>query len=172
MFLLGFMGCGKTTLGRALHAATGIDFVDLDSSIEHRTGMNVRQIFDSLGETQFRLLEREQLQAESNRPVIVACGGGTPCNHGNMALMNTLGTTVWLQAPVPVLVRRLRQGAAQRPLIASLNENEIETFVTQTLRMRLPSYARARYCFDSSLLETPGQIDRSVRLFIDKFLKK
>ncbi len=171
IFLLGFMGCGKTTLGRALHHATGLDFVDLDEAIEARAGMSVRDIFNRHGEAEFRRMEREQLRLEGMRArAIVACGGGTPCQHGNMALMNRLGTTVWLQAPVDVLTRRLRQARHQRPLIATLGDTELELFVAETLHRRSPHYAMAKHTFDSSYLEDADQIARSVSAFTERFL--
>lgn len=170
IFLIGFMGAGKTTLGEALHRATGIPFVDLDKAIEARMGMTVRQIFDSLGESRFRQLEREALADSAAPPGLVACGGGTPCQHGNMELMNSLGVTVWLRADHDVLVRRLRLAADNRPLIAALNDDELAMFVDETLRMRTPNYACAMHTFDSSRLETEAQIDAAVRNFILRFL--
>lgn len=172
IFLLGFMGCGKTTLGKALHNATGLDFVDLDEAIEARAGMSVREIFSRRGEAAFRRMEREQLRLEAggHTRTIVACGGGTPCQHGNMSLMNSLGTTVWLQAPVDVLTRRLRLAREQRPLIATLGDTELELFVAETLHRRSPHYAMAHHTFDSSELEDPHQIAAAVSAFTRRFL--
>lgn len=170
MFLLGFMGAGKTTLGQAVHAATGIPFVDLDQAIEQRMGMTVRDIFDKMGEGQFRRLEREALRDSVHTPGLVACGGGTPCQPGNMELMNSIGTTVWLRADKDVLVRRLRIASAERPLIATLSDDELAMFVDETLRLRTPHYACAAHTFDSSRLETPMQVDTAVRHFILRFL--
>lgn len=170
IFLLGFMGAGKTTLGQAVHTSTGIPFVDLDQAIEQRMGMSVRDIFDKMGEAQFRSLEREALRDSAQAPGLVACGGGTPCQPGNMELMNSIGTTVWLRADKDVLVRRLRIAAAQRPLIATLSDDELAMFVDETLRLRTPNYACAAHIFDSSQLETPLQVDTAVRHFILRFL--
>ena len=86
IFLVGYMATGKTTLGRALQAAAGVEFVDLDSVVEQRAGMCVSEIFGRLGEAEFRRLESEaldlMLSRRTGRRLVVACGGGTPC-HGN-----------------------------------------------------------------------------------------
>ena len=94
VFLTGFMGCGKTTLGRAVSALCGIEFVDLDEAVEQRAGLTVSEIFARHGEAAFRQLERDELQRQSRRPVLIACGGGTPCQPGMAGLMGTLGTVV------------------------------------------------------------------------------
>lgn len=166
------MGCGKTTLGRALHRRTNLDFIDLDDAVENAAYMSIREIFDTQGEAAFRRMEREQLQrlGSLERPAIVACGGGTPCHPGNMTLMNNSGTTVWLHAPVQVLVERLKENNAQRPLIAAMNTEELQTFVEQTLRLRTPHYALAKHCFNTSELDNQQQLDRAVDLFILRFL--
>ena len=169
IFLLGFMGCGKTTLGHALHVRTGVDFVDLDVAIEARSGMTVKRIFNELGEARFREMEREQLRHEARRNGIVACGGGTPLQPGNMALMNEIGTTVWLQAPESVLVRRLKEARDARPLIATLGDKELELFVADTLHRRSPHYAMAAETFDSSRPEDEEQIAASVNEFCRRF---
>ena len=96
IFLIGFMGAGKTTLGRALEARLpGWRYIDLDEEIERGAGMSVPKIFALYGEKQFRRMERRALEGVLDRSrVIVGCGGGTPCFFDNMELMNRSGMTV------------------------------------------------------------------------------
>ncbi|MCM1406525.1 MAG: shikimate kinase, partial [[Clostridium] fimetarium] len=109
VYLIGFMGSGKTTLGRALAAANpALRYVDLDEEVERRAGMSVREIFARHGERRFRQLESEALRDfASERNLIVGCGGGTPCQPGNMGFMNARGLTVLLRASDEALLRRL-----------------------------------------------------------------
>ena len=108
IFLIGYMGCGKTTLGEVLARQMGLHFIDLDEFIEARQGMTIPQIFDQMGEARFRELETEALsEVAVIQNVIVGCGGGTPCHGGNMALMNQAGTTVWLTTSPERITARL-----------------------------------------------------------------
>lgn len=175
IFLLGYMGCGKTTLGRALAARMPVSFIDLDEYIEARAGMSVREIFATHGEARFREMEREAVEAiasatDPSATTIVALGGGTPCQPGNMELINSLGLTVHLTTPIPRLAERLALAKAQRPLIAKLTDEEITGFITNHLASRLPYYRMARESFDSTLLENQEQVDATARLFIKKFM--
>lgn len=174
VFLIGFMGSGKTTLGLALAHATGMPLVDLDQYIEERTGMSVREYFACYGEEAFRREERQALEhvvaASVGNGMIVACGGGTPCRPVNMELMNSGGLTVWLQTSVPVLLRRLKEGRAQRPLIASLGDDELEKYIVDRLAERDPYYSAAAASFDSTFLESEEEVAGSVTKFITEFL--
>ena len=170
VFLTGFMGCGKTTLGRAVSALCGIEFVDLDEAVEQRAGLTVSEIFARHGEAAFRQLERDELQRQSRRPVLIACGGGTPCQPGMAGLMASLGTVVWLRADTDVLVRRLLEFGATRPLVAGKSEAELRAYIADTLAVREPFYARCAHTFDSSRLDTPAQIETTARAFIDRFI--
>lgn len=164
------MGCGKSTLGRALAQRCDIDFVDLDDYIETKAGMKIRDIFARCGETEFRRMEREALTETAGRDnTIVACGGGTPCQPGNMELMNSQGTTVLLTASHERLLERLRHGRAKRPLIASLNDDELERFVDTQLAARMPFYSKAACTFDSSTLENENEIEQKCAAFIGLF---
>lgn len=166
---MGFMGSGKTTLGTALHSATGVDFVDLDDAIEERAGKTIKQIFAEQGEEAFRQLETETLALVATRGGVVACGGGTPCFGNNMELMNELGTTVWLQAPVDLLVNRLIVATAKRPLIAGMSRQQLHDYVVKTVEARTPHYSRATQSFDASDLDTLEGIERSVKSFVNQF---
>jgi shikimate kinase len=168
---MGFMGSGKTTLGRALHSATGVDFVDLDDAIEQRAGMTIKQIFAQNGEAAFRELETQTLAEMASHSGIIACGGGTPCFGNNMRLMNSLGTTIWLQAPIDLLVERLINASAQRPLIAGMSRPQLHEYVEQTVEKRSPHYSQAAHTFDASDLDTAEGIDRSVAKFVTLYFE-
>lgn len=171
------MGSGKTTLGRAVAARTGITFIDLDDYIEERQGCSIREIFARHGEAYFRQLEREALEAlapegdDDGRVRLVACGGGTPCYGDNMNVMNSRGVTVFLNAPHESLLRRLKEGRAKRPLIAGLDDDELDRFISSQMEWRLPHYSKAMITMDSSRLETPGEIDQSVDYFLKNCLE-
>lgn len=165
------MGSGKSTLGRALAEATGLRFVDLDDEIADRAGKSITAIFADEGEAAFRRLERLELQRLTEaHDVIVACGGGTPCQPGLMELMNAAGLTILLEAERSVLLNRLILEQAKRPLMAGKSRSEVEKTMDNLLREREPHYLKARHRFDSSLLESPEQVARTVSGFINTFL--
>lgn len=153
-----------------------MEFIDLDEWIEGEAGLTVREIFASEGEAGFRTREREALltlalhASASQAPVVVACGGGTPCFGDNMAMMNRTGLTVLLTASRDRLMRRLREGKASRPLIASLSDAEIEAFADAQLEARSEFYSRAHATFDSSRLENAEEIEATVNEFSKRFL--
>ncbi len=171
IFLIGYMGSGKTTLGRALAQRLGRPFIDLDDYIEQWQGMTISEIFRLHGQQHFRELERQALErVVAGGEAIVACGGGTPCFGDNMDRLNASGLTVYLQAPHSTLLRRLKEGRAHRPLIAALDDEKLSEFITAQLAEREPYYSRARLSFDSSRLEDEAQIASSVEAFITSFL--
>ena len=168
IFLIGYMGSGKTTLGEAVAAATGCSFMDLDDYIEQTAGMTIREIFNTRGEAAFRQMEREAMLALASRGIdLVACGGGTPCFADNMEMLNSSGLTVYLKAPHSSLLSRLKEGRAKRPLIARLNDEELADFITSQLSVREPFYSQATVSFDSSRLESIEQVEASVKDFLE-----
>ena len=175
IFLIGYMASGKTTLGRALAAATGRRFIDLDEYIEASAGKTISQIFAEDGESHFRETESRSLVELIDNPdrsnLIIACGGGTPCFGDNMSMMNGAGLTVWLTAPIEVIVRRLVAERSARPLVSKLSDGgELENYVAENLQRRAPHYGKAHKRFDSSKLESESEIAESVRLFIENYL--
>lgn len=165
------MGCGKTTLGNAVARSTSMRFIDLDQLIEQEQGMTVREIFARHGEQHFRELERLALErVASLHDVIIATGGGTPCQPGLMELMNRHGLTVHLTASPEVLYRRLLAARDSRPLIASLDDDSLREFIDTALARRLPHYSKASATFCSDHLESEQEIASSVGAFVNRFL--
>jgi shikimate kinase len=151
VFLIGFMGCGKSHVGKQLSARTGWQFVDLDNRIEMQEQFSIADIFNAVGETAFRIIEQAALHDMAQfDPIIVSCGGGTPCFFDNMDWMNQNGTTVYLQTPVSVLVERLRPNQAKRPLLQGLNDAALYAFVAAKLSERSPFYERAKIVYPVS----------------------
>ena len=144
--LVGLPGAGKTTLGRQLAAHFNRPFLDLDVAIEARTGRSVREIFAEDGEAEFRSLESTLLRealSQHGAPLVLATGGGTPCFHDNMALLNRAGPTLWLDVPVELLAARLPPAeVSKRPLMAAAGG--AEAWLRETLTARMKFYAQAR----------------------------
>lgn len=145
VFLLGFMGTGKTYWGRLWATQHQMDFFDLDTEIERTTGLTISDIFEQHGERYFRDKERELLHSFSSKEnFILSTGGGTPCFFDNMEWMNEHGLTIYLSTPVPILAERLAKEKDHRPLIKHLNDEAITSFIETRLQERNRFYAAAR----------------------------
>ena len=163
IFLIGYMGAGKTTLGKAFARAMGLAFVDLDWYIEERFHKTVGQIFAERGEEGFRELEKRMLhEAGDFEDVVISVGGGTPCFFDNMDYMNQAGETVFLDVDNKVLFRRLKVAKQQRPLLANKTDEELVAFIQEALQKRLPHYTKAKHVFNGEFLENRRQIQQSV----------
>lgn len=170
IFLIGYMGCGKSTLGRALSAATGLEFIDLDHYIEARFHATVSELFASRGEDGFRRAERAMLDETSQfTDVVIACGGGTPCFFDNMEVMNSRGLTVWLNTPLERLYERLQRNRSKRPILANKTDAELMEFIIGALRAREQYYSQASATFCATLLEDKNQITTTARQFAERF---
>ncbi len=169
IILVGFMGSGKTTVGRQLALSLGLSFYDLDWYIEMRYHRTVAQIFKERGEEGFRELERNMLhEAAEFENVVLSCGGGTPCFFDNMDYMNSLADTVYLKARPDVLAMHLKMGKVERPLIKGKTEDELLEYIEQALVQREPYYSKAKYTLDVSLLDNYEKIAVSVGLLREK----
>ena len=163
VFLTGYMGAGKTTLGKAFAHALGVPFIDLDWYIEERFHKNIKTLFAERGEEGFRLVEQRMLHEVGEfEDVVISTGGGTPCFFDNMAYMNSQGQTVFLDVSLDVLYNRLRVATFNRPILQGKNEEELRQFITEALKKRLPFYSQATYRFDANQLESRPQIADSV----------
>lgn len=156
VFLIGHMGCGKTTLGSALAACLQVAFIDLDEYIEEKCEMTMNRIFETLGERHFREMECQALHEVAGSHAVVACGGGTPCFGDNMQFMNHHGLTIWLTTSAERIAARLALPLekSKRPLMLPLDDEEILDYVKSKLRERQPCYSQAQLTFDSTRIET------------------
>lgn len=169
LYIIGYMGCGKTTFGRALSEATGLKFIDLDHYIEERHNATVREIFDRSGEAEFRRIEREMLHETAGmEDCVISCGGGTPCFFDNVEFMNLNGTSLWLQASHDTLFSRLIRKREKRPLLAGRSDEEIRDIIATQLEARSPFYSKATICWKGDSLEDRRQIDENVAQFLSR----
>jgi len=144
IFLIGFMGSGKSTLGKKLSELVKAPFIDLDSAIESAEGKSISEIFKDRGEEYFRKTETETLhETARSRNVVIATGGGTPCFHNNMEWMNEKGVTVYLKAEPGELYHRLLKERQTRPLLAHLGDVALFDFIVSSLAHREPYYVQA-----------------------------
>lgn len=144
IFLIGFMGSGKTSLGRKLAQKLGYTFVDLDERLCAYTGKTIPELFSSLGEAGFRKLEQEVLHStEKEQEAVVSTGGGTPCFFDNMDWMNQHGKTVYLHVPASALANRIEHSKTDRPLIAGRKGEELVGFIEEKLKEREGFYQKA-----------------------------
>ncbi len=163
IFLIGFMGCGKTTLGRAYAKEMGLSFVDLDWYIEERFHTSIQQLFSERGEEAFRKIEQRMLHEVAEfENVVIACGGGTPCFYDNMGYMNLQGTTVFLDTSTSTLLRRLKLAQSSRPLLAGKTEEELLQYILTTLEKRMPYYKQVKLKINADYLESRKQIATAV----------
>ena len=169
IFLIGYMGAGKTTLGRALAKKLKIEFIDLDNYIEERLCKSISQIFAEKGEEGFREIERRMLhEAGEFENVVISTGGGTPCFFDNIEYMNRQGATVFLDVPVERLFIRLSIARKKRPLIMGKSDEELRCFIAEQLAKRLPHYSKAKQRFTADKLEDTKQIEESVKDFLQQ----
>ena len=149
IYLLGFMGCGKSYMGKSLAQQLGWEFLDMDDFLEANEGMTISQIFAEGGETLFRKLEQNYLHATYDfSETVIATGGGAPCFFDNMDWMNQNGQTIYLKTPVSILVERLKKETTHRPLLAGKTTVELSQFIRNKLVERSPFYEQARVIFD------------------------
>lgn len=163
LFLVGYMGCGKTSLGRKVAARLGWDFVDTDQEVERRESATVNEIFSYAGEEYFRRCERSVLDAAiaDGRPKVVSTGGGLPTYRDNMERMNAAGMTVYLRRSAEKIASRLSPyGRAKRPKLRGLNDEELVEFMTRNMAERAPRYEQAQLMLDGDRLSDAEMIER------------
>ena len=168
IFLTGYMGAGKTTLGKAFARKLNLPFVDLDWYMEERFHKTVGELFVERGEAGFRELEKNMLhEVGAFDDVVIATGGGAPCFFDNMDFMNSNGKTVFLNVHPDVLFRRLRVAKQQRPILQGKQDDELKEFIIRALEKRTPFYSQAQYVFNADELEDRSQIEKSVEKLRD-----
>lgn len=170
IFLIGYMGAGKTTLGRSLAEVMGLEFIDLDHFIEARQHQTVKEIFAEVGEEGFRRIERAALEEVAEyENVVISLGGGTPCFFDNMEIVNRAGTSVYLKPSEEILLMRLIKGKHKRPLLADKSDDQILQVIREQLAWREPYYLKANIVFEASHLENKADIHLSASRLIEQF---
>jgi shikimate kinase len=162
IYLVGFMGCGKSTIGRILADELGWSFIDLDERIEHATSTSIARLFESRGEAAFRELEREHLwqvvkSVERGCPTVVSLGGGAFADESNFQLLENNGITIWLDCPLELLERRVARHT-HRPLARDAQK------FRELYETRRPSYARADYRVEVSDADAREHVAAILRL--------
>jgi shikimate kinase len=164
VFLIGFMGSGKSFYAKGLSEFLHVPFVDLDQFIEEKQDMPITEIFEKKGESGFRSLESvaikqvyadlltktTETQRKNDILGIISCGGGTPCFNENMEWMNQHGLTVWINPTEELILDRLMKEKKTRPLVASLPEDALKGFIHQKLVERKPYYEKAQAVISQS----------------------
>lgn len=146
IYLIGYMGCGKTTAGKKLASKLGYSFIDLDELIESNQNKSIANIFEDEGQEIFRKIEREALHTTFNLTnSVISTGGGAPCFFDNIEQMNSHGKTVYIQLSPKALVSRLSSAKNERPLIKGKSDDELLDFIEKALLEREPFYIKAQY---------------------------
>ncbi|GAB5553293.1 MAG: shikimate kinase [Saprospiraceae bacterium] len=144
IYLTGFMGSGKSTIGQLLAKELAYQWIDLDDLIIARNKMSIAKVFSKYGERFFRKEEATVLRNTQNiEKAIISTGGGTPCFENNMTWINQHGLSIFIDPAIPVLLGRLLQGQDKRPLLRDKNPFELEVFIRQKLAERRPVYEQA-----------------------------
>ena len=165
IILLGYMGAGKTTIGRQLAMVLGLQFYDLDWYIEMRYHKKVSEIFAEHGEEYFRDLEQRMLHEVAEfEDVVISCGGGTPCYGDNIQYMNQQAETVYLKLEPEVLAMHLSMGRTIRPLILGKQGDELLQYIKDSLTVREPYYTQAKHIVDVSLMDNYEKIAITIDL--------
>ena len=171
IFIIGYMASGKTTFGKALADKLGTPFIDLDNFIEKEYSKTIPEIFAEGGEESFRKIENEMLKkaVEAEPDAVIACGGGTPCFFDNMEFLNANGVTVFLETSTPVLISRLQEENAKRPLVNGKSDDQIREKVLTQLCERLPHYLEAKLKWHGDDLNSEKEINDNVENFISSY---
>ena len=167
IFLIGYMGCGKSSLGRKLAKAGGMEFMDMDSIIEQREGASISDIFYYQGEEYFRAAERTLIEelGTADGDMVISTGGGAPAWEDNMERMNTLGATVYLRRTAVQIASRLSpHGRQKRPKLRGLNDEELVAFMTANMAEREPFYSKAKHCIDCAQMSDAEIIEHILQI--------
>lgn len=149
VYLMGYMGCGKSTIGKKIAKILGLSFIDLDEYIENKYRISISDIFSTKGEAYFRTIESETLKEVSIiNNAVISLGGGTPCFNDNIAFIKKSGVSVYIKLPVRVLFDRLKQAKQSRPLIVNKTDNELLDFISLSLKNREGYYEQADIIFE------------------------
>ena len=156
IFLIGFMGSGKTHWGKILSRQTALPYFDLDEVIVASEKRTIQQLFHDKGEEYFRVKEQEVLQAlaEDHENVIISTGGGTPCFFNNIDFMRQQGKVIWLNTSVDILLERLLKQKHSRPLIKNISDSELKSYIIKKLQDRKMYYEQAHVMLHEEVITT------------------
>jgi shikimate kinase len=164
IFLIGFMGCGKTTLGRKLASRLGYMFMDLDHVLEAQAGMTIAEYFSTHGEDAFRKLESDVLkQSKYPEHAVISTGGGLPCFFDNMDWINGHGKSVYIKLPPKTLAGRLENEKEERPLLREKHGEALIAFIGEKLTEREPFYNQATIIADGLSL-TAEKVEKLLKI--------
>jgi shikimate kinase len=168
IFLIGFMGSGKTHWGRQLSAKLQLPFFDLDTVIMEKEKQSVAEIFDRQGEEYFRYQERDTLEeiTHDQESFILSCGGGTPCFFNNIEFMKKSGKVIWLNSSIDALTHRLQKERMTRPLISDVEEADLRRYVIRKLSERRMYYQQA----DVTVEEETANLDGLIKVLLQNEL--
>lgn len=165
IFLIGFMGSGKSYWGRIWSAKTGLPHYDLDEEIEKKYKKTITEIFEELGENFFREAEQKALVKLMQLPEgIISCGGGTPCFYDNMEQMKSAGMVIYLQTTPAQILKNILSEPNKRPLVNKLNIKELEMYIENKLQEREPVYFQAKFVWETKDLDE-NAIDKVQEFF-------
>lgn len=161
IFLTGFMGSGKSTIGQTLSRLTQIPFIELDDRIEQLSGTTIHEIFNDSGEEGFRQIESHALRSlDLKNKLIISTGGGAPIFNDNMDWMIARGSVIHLQCRPGVLFHRLAPEKSKRPLLTRLSDTELMVFIIDLLKNRLPFYSKAQLQVNAE--KTPDEVAQEI----------
>ena len=162
IFLIGFMGCGKTHWGKEISRKMKIPFFDLDAKIEESEGKTIEEIFEEKGEEYFRHLEKEVLYliTESHDTFVMATGGGTPCFFNNVDYLKKHGTVIWINCSVDCLYKRLVIEKERRPLISKIPIEQLRTYIVKKFSNRKIFYQQANIILNEDDINVDQVLDK------------
>lgn len=165
VYIIGFMGSGKSSLGKSLAESLNFDFIDSDCFIENREGISVVEIFKQKGESYFRKAESDALSYLSHfENTIISTGGGMPCYEDNIKVIKESGISIYLEVDIDILTHRLENEKDKRPLISNYNSSEIKSYIEIEFNKRKAIYEQADIHINNSSLN----IEESVQLIEQK----
>ena len=164
VIFMGYMGSGKSTLARLFAESIGLSAIDLDDYISEKEKMSIPEIFEKKGEIYFRRIEGTYLNEllTSDEALILALGGGTPCYGNNMELIKEKATSVYLRGSIPTLSKRLTTERSKRPLIASLEPEQLTEYIAKHLFERRAYYEQADHIIAIDN-KTPHEIMKEIK---------
>lgn len=163
IFIVGYMGVGKTTVGKGLAKLLGLTFIDLDKYIENKFRQTIPELFREKGEDGFRKIEQQMLREVADfENIVLSTGGGTPCFFDNMDVMNNAGTTVYISATPQELAARLSASKNERPLITGKSYDELIEFISKHLSEREYYYKKAHIEYYTDHLISKKQVHLTI----------